>query len=196
MPVTPATELLLAPRWIEHARSKWAQSDAADEWRAFLIMIDAVVDPDAAWRSAQDLARYDNGNSRTNTLYWIATRGRNGDDDRSDNDKSGDSDGGAFDDAPRQRGRPARASHAAATQLLPTWLMIIIAVFVVLCGVGAFHGVRARRSGPKYVSPAASRGAASREAAERLLGMEENVEPPTEADGRDAAAGGDYQLMP
>ena len=117
-------------------------------------MIDAAVDPDAAWRSAQDLVRYDNGNSRTNTLYWIATRGRNGDDDRSDNDdKSGDSDGGAFDDAPRQRGRPARASHA--TQLLPTWLMIIIAVFVVLCGVGAFHGVRARRLGPKYVSPAA-----------------------------------------
>jgi len=77
MPVTPITELLLRPSWVESARDKWstAIAEAGDQWRAFLIMAEGVLDPEAAWTKAASLAVYDAGNSKTNTLYWLATRG-------------------------------------------------------------------------------------------------------------------------
>jgi endo-1,3(4)-beta-glucanase len=37
-------------------------------------MAHAVIDPDAAWTEAESLTGYDDGNTATNTLYWIATR--------------------------------------------------------------------------------------------------------------------------
>ncbi len=37
-------------------------------------MAHGVLDPDTAWTQAQGLVGYDNGNSRTNTRYWLATR--------------------------------------------------------------------------------------------------------------------------
>ena len=33
-----------------------------------------VIDKAAAWTEVQTLATYDDGNTATNTLYWVATR--------------------------------------------------------------------------------------------------------------------------
>jgi endo-1,3(4)-beta-glucanase len=39
-----------------------------------MTMAKAVVDPSAALAESRALTSYDDGNSKTNTLYWIATR--------------------------------------------------------------------------------------------------------------------------
>jgi endo-1,3(4)-beta-glucanase len=39
-----------------------------------MTMAKAVIDPSTAWTEARPLGSYDDGNSKTNTLYWIATR--------------------------------------------------------------------------------------------------------------------------
>ena len=39
-----------------------------------MTMAHAILDSEAAWTEAQQLAGWDDGNTRTNTLYWIATR--------------------------------------------------------------------------------------------------------------------------
>ncbi len=39
-----------------------------------IAMEQAVIDKDSAWTAAQSLTEFDDGNSKTNTLYWIATR--------------------------------------------------------------------------------------------------------------------------
>ena len=47
----------------------------ADEaWRGYIIMAHAIIDKEAAWNEALQLTSYDNGNTKSNTLYWIATR--------------------------------------------------------------------------------------------------------------------------
>lgn len=77
MPITPISELLLRPSWVLSSHSAWeaATDSASDQWRAFLIMMLAVIDSANAWERAQQLVLYDAGNSKTNTLHWIATRG-------------------------------------------------------------------------------------------------------------------------
>ena len=35
----------------------------------------AIIDPDQAYEEALRLTKYDDGNTKSNTLYWIATRG-------------------------------------------------------------------------------------------------------------------------
>jgi hypothetical protein len=47
---------------------------AAEEWRGILLMMSAINQPADAWRDALQLNRFDNGNTKTNVLYWIATR--------------------------------------------------------------------------------------------------------------------------
>ena len=37
-------------------------------------MAHAIIDPEAAWAEAQQLSSYDDGNTKSNTLYWIGTR--------------------------------------------------------------------------------------------------------------------------
>ena len=76
MPLTPVTELLLRPVWLRAARPAWsaAEKHATDAWRAFLIGASAVLDPDDAWSDADALKAFDNGNSKTNMLYWVGTR--------------------------------------------------------------------------------------------------------------------------
>ena len=37
----------------------------------------AVIDPNQAYEEALRLTKYDDGNTKSNTLYWIATRGLN-----------------------------------------------------------------------------------------------------------------------
>merc|ERR1711915_1135712 len=46
----------------------------SEEWKGYIIMAHAVIDPNAAYGEALQLSRYDDGNTKSNTLYWIATR--------------------------------------------------------------------------------------------------------------------------
>lgn len=46
-----------------------------DAWRGFIIAKRAVFDKEQAWTDAAVLSAYDGGQSKSNLLYWIATRG-------------------------------------------------------------------------------------------------------------------------
>ena len=78
LPFTPISEELLRPEWITEEYPVVAE--ALDDpgrmagWRGFCYMAHAVIDPVAAWWEADELTGYDDGNTRTNTLYWLATR--------------------------------------------------------------------------------------------------------------------------
>jgi len=45
-----------------------------DDWLGYLIEAKAVVDKENQWTKVNALKLYHPGNSKTNTLYWIATR--------------------------------------------------------------------------------------------------------------------------
>mmetsp|Transcript_68116 Transcript_68116/g.120517 ORF Transcript_68116/g.120517 Transcript_68116/m.120517 type:complete len:208 (+) Transcript_68116:215-838(+) len=76
MPVTPASELLLRSDWLKQSKSIWSSGLTTDseQWRAFFIMANAILDPGSAWDDATKLQVFDAGNTQTNTLYWVATR--------------------------------------------------------------------------------------------------------------------------
>jgi len=80
LPFTPITEELLPKTWISYEYPILAQAltranpKLDDPWKGFIVMAQAIIDKNAAWTSAQSLQSYDNGNSKTNTLYFIATR--------------------------------------------------------------------------------------------------------------------------
>lgn len=80
LPFTPISEDLLRRSWIEEEYPVFAtaltRGGLEEGWRGFIIMADGILDADRAWTDAQTLTAYDNGNSRTNTLYWLATRPR------------------------------------------------------------------------------------------------------------------------
>lgn len=80
LPYTPITEDLLTSDWIkveypDLATALTRTTPVIEEgWRGFVFMTQAIISKEAAWNNAQTLTGYDNGNSKTNTLYWIATR--------------------------------------------------------------------------------------------------------------------------
>ncbi|MEW6280714.1 MAG: glycosyl hydrolase, partial [Candidatus Eremiobacterota bacterium] len=82
LPFTPASELLLRPEWIavEYPVLSTALTRPTppleEGWRGFVFMAHAVIDPAAAWAEVRSLTSYDDGNTETNTLYWVATRSR------------------------------------------------------------------------------------------------------------------------
>ena len=76
MPVTPITEIWLRSEWLAATQETWgrAMDTATEQWRGILLMMAAINQPDDAWKNAHLLTLFDNGNSLTNVLYWIATR--------------------------------------------------------------------------------------------------------------------------
>lgn len=80
LPFTPITELLIPKAWnsqqyplLEKALSR-IEPLIMEQWKGYLYMSQAISNREAAWKNVQGLAEYDNGNSATNTLYWVATR--------------------------------------------------------------------------------------------------------------------------
>jgi endo-1,3(4)-beta-glucanase len=76
LPFTPITESYLPRAWVQDA---WPDMSAAataatPEWRGFLQMAHGIVDRPAAWTEVNALSAFDDGNSRTNALWWVATR--------------------------------------------------------------------------------------------------------------------------
>jgi len=76
LPFTPISEELLRRDWIEEEFPilEPAKEFASEGWKGFIIMAEAILDKEGAWAEAQSLTAFDDGNSRSNTLYWIATR--------------------------------------------------------------------------------------------------------------------------
>jgi endo-1,3(4)-beta-glucanase len=76
LPFTPASEALIAPGWVSDAwpRMQAAAASATPGWKGFLYMAHAVTDRAAAWAEVNTLGAFDDGNSRTNALWWVATR--------------------------------------------------------------------------------------------------------------------------
>ena len=46
----------------------------SEGWKGYIVMAHAVIDSEAAWSEAQQLTSFDDGNTLSNTLYWIASR--------------------------------------------------------------------------------------------------------------------------
>ena len=78
LPFSPIAETLLRPEWMTEAYPVVSQAlrspGLGEGWRGFIYMAHATFAPEEAWAEVQSLRAYDNGNSRTNTLYWVATR--------------------------------------------------------------------------------------------------------------------------
>lgn len=78
LPFTPITEALLDRDWVTEEYPVFAAAQPADEGsKGFVYMDHAILDAHAAWLEANTLQGYDKGNSKTNTLYWVATRPAN-----------------------------------------------------------------------------------------------------------------------
>jgi len=83
LPFTPITEELLPASFIQEeypvvsAVLTQANYTVADGWKGFIFMDHAIIEKETAWSEVQTLGWYDNGNSQTNTLYWVATRPSN-----------------------------------------------------------------------------------------------------------------------
>jgi endo-1,3(4)-beta-glucanase len=76
LPYTPLTEDLLSHEWITAA---WptihaATGSASVGWQGLLSMAHAVIAREAAFAELSALSSWDDGNSRTNALWWAATR--------------------------------------------------------------------------------------------------------------------------
>lgn len=77
IPFTPISEALLPKAWVteQYPVVEPALAGPIEEgWKGLLFMEHAIIDPAAAWAEAATLTGYDDGNTKTNTLYWIATR--------------------------------------------------------------------------------------------------------------------------
>jgi endo-1,3(4)-beta-glucanase len=79
LPFTPVSEALVSPAWVADA---WpVMQPAADAatgvwagWKGLLYMAHATTDREAAWTTVTSLTAIEDGNSYTNTLWWVATR--------------------------------------------------------------------------------------------------------------------------
>lgn len=80
LPVTPISEELLSVEWILKSYPVVSQSiyretpPIGEDWLGYIYMAHAVINPFDAWAQVQTLKSFLGGNTRTNTLYWVATR--------------------------------------------------------------------------------------------------------------------------
>lgn len=80
LPFTPITEDYLPATFIKEEYPVLATAlnrpspPLQEGWKGFIYMAHAIVDSQTAWNEVQTLKSYDDGNSQTNTLYWVATR--------------------------------------------------------------------------------------------------------------------------
>ena len=78
LPFTPASELYLTSEWVREeypvVLASLAGSDVPDEWRGFIFGTHCVVDALHAWDQIRALTTFDGGNTRSNLMYFCATR--------------------------------------------------------------------------------------------------------------------------
>lgn len=77
LPFTPASELYLTADWVREEYPVVISSvtgDITDEWKGFLYGTHCVIDSTAAWQEILGLTSFDGGNTRSNLMYFCATR--------------------------------------------------------------------------------------------------------------------------
>ena len=80
LPFLPISEELLRKEWIveeyEVLKEAYTRTTPAlsEGWKGYIVMAHAIINPNYAYHEALCLSSYDDGNTRSNTLYWIATR--------------------------------------------------------------------------------------------------------------------------
>jgi endo-1,3(4)-beta-glucanase len=77
LPFTPVSEALLGRAWVAEQYPVLAQAlgpNVEQGWKGFVHLEHAILDKDAAWREVNALTGFDDGNTKTNALYWVATR--------------------------------------------------------------------------------------------------------------------------
>jgi endo-1,3(4)-beta-glucanase len=80
MPFTPISEDLLRVNWIREEYPVVSTAltrmnpPVSDDWKVFIFLAHSILDKEAAWSEVQDIKYFDNGNTMTNTLYFVATR--------------------------------------------------------------------------------------------------------------------------
>ena len=74
-PFTPITYEVLDFEFVKKQYPVASKATAQGEWLSYIIMDEAVIDPNSAFARANSTAITDFGyNSRANTLWWIVTR--------------------------------------------------------------------------------------------------------------------------
>ncbi|KAI9909148.1 hypothetical protein PsorP6_014633 [Peronosclerospora sorghi] len=83
IPFTPITEAFVKPAYVQeeypvlqHQAFDRAEDPIEDRWKGYAYLDLAIIDPNDAWTKVLSLTFFDDGNSQTNSLYWIATRPR------------------------------------------------------------------------------------------------------------------------
>jgi hypothetical protein len=78
MPVTAVTGELFSPRYVaeEYSRVLEPLGEVEMAWRGYVVADQAIVDANAAWVNALNLysRELDSALSKTQVLYWVATR--------------------------------------------------------------------------------------------------------------------------
>ena len=80
IPYLPISEELLRPEWIQEEYEVLKEAynrpepQLSEGWKGYIIMARAIIDKFAAFDEASQLTAYDDGNTKSNTLYWIVTR--------------------------------------------------------------------------------------------------------------------------
>ncbi|KAJ1903195.1 hypothetical protein LPJ71_005273 [Coemansia sp. S17] len=77
LPYTPAMTLLLKRQWVADIWPKFleqvADGSATESWREIINLAYAVVDKQATKNRVSKVTEHDDGNSASNSYYWIAT---------------------------------------------------------------------------------------------------------------------------
>lgn len=78
IPITPASESLIDTAWISETwpnKLSPAYAGMVEGWKSIVLGAYALINPSDAWTRAQALTAYDDGTSKTQLLYHIATQG-------------------------------------------------------------------------------------------------------------------------
>ena len=74
LPMTIASEELIDGAWVTDAWPAMQAAGGGDDWRGLMTMAHAIVDPAGGYSALTALNGIESGNSRSNMLYWAATR--------------------------------------------------------------------------------------------------------------------------
>jgi endo-1,3(4)-beta-glucanase len=77
LPITPVSEFYLTADWVKEEYPVVFASltpDVGDDWRGFIWGTHCTIDAVAAWTQIEGLTSFDAGNTRSNLMYFCATR--------------------------------------------------------------------------------------------------------------------------
>jgi endo-1,3(4)-beta-glucanase len=74
LPMTIDSEQLIDAAWVSDAWPAMQAAGGSDDWKGLLTMAHAIIDPAGGYDALAALNGIESGNSRSNMLFWAATR--------------------------------------------------------------------------------------------------------------------------